>query len=336
MTVPDFKTTEQIHASDLPTLDLGQPDRQLSPKEALQAWEAAFGAGELDPHQMKGYRTVMGWRLTRVIAFKQGRLHLDQRLAEAFPEQKAWVLPAVAPTTKRLLGANSSRPQDQWALPDLLARNGGIAIAPTRATAEQHANTVAKLADSMWLQRGSKQFPRLGHYGLHGLTAPETVEEFWPKRAEILAFEDKVIDQIQGLVLKWSRRKIQAHLRDMFDLTVKEIGGLVALATEEAKIEATQDVETIRHIMAGRTEDYIDRMRECADSSNEMKGLKLLCAIQGLHKADPENTAEMLIGVIAKVASDRAIDPSPMRITASQGDDDEHDSPLPKTGTPGR
>jgi hypothetical protein len=286
---------------------------------------------------MKGYRTVVGWRLTRVIAFKQGRLHLDQRLSEAFPESKDFVERSVAPTTKRLLGADTRRPQDQWALSDLLARNGGIGIAPTAATAEQHANTIARLAEAMWLTRGSTSFPRLGHYGLHGLTSPETVLEFWPERHELLAFEDKLIDQIQGLVLKWSRRKIQAHLRDLFDLTVKEIGGLISLATQEAKAEAYDDLETTRHIMAGRTEDYIDRMRDCADSSNEMKGLKLLCAIQGLHKADPENTAEMLIGVIAKVASDRSIDPSPMRITASQDEDDEQDSQqLPSPGIPGR
>lgn len=333
MTVPEFTTSAKEKALEpkLPTLELGQPDRLLDAAERLGAWTAAFGAGELAPHQMKGYRTVMGWRLTRAIGFKQGRLNLDERLAEAFPESKDWSEIRVAPKTRILLKPDSRRPQDQWALSDLLARNGGIGIAPTKATAKQHAHTIAKLAEVMWLTRGSTTFPRLGYYGLHGLTSPETVLEFWPERREILAFEDKIIDQIQGLVLKWSRRKIQSHLRDLFDLTVKEIGGLISLATQEAKTQAGDDIETIRHVMAGRTEDYIDRMRECADSSNEMKGLKLLCAIQGLHKADPENTAEMLIGVIAKVASDHAIDPSPMRITATPVDDDDDDEVTEET-----
>lgn len=334
MTVPSFNTSNSNDplSAELPTLELGQPDRNLNPKECLESWGKTFGAGELEPYQMRGYRTVVGWRVTRAIAFKQGRLHLDQRLSDAVDSDQDWATPikAEAPTASR-----SFRPED-WGLKDLLARSKGVALVPLKQTAKQHACLVAKLAEVMWLQRGSKDFPRLGYYGLHGLTHESTIMEFWPARAEILAFEDKVIDQIQGLVLKWSRRKIQAHLRDMFDLTIKEIGGLMALATQEAKAEAYEDIETIRHVMVGRTEDYIDRMRECADSANEMKGLKVLCAIHGLHKTEPENTAEMLIGVIAKVASDNAAaSASPMRITATPlTDADDNLDPDPNTDKP--
>jgi len=322
MTIPEFKDSPADVTIES-TLDLGQPDRQLKAKEASEAWATAFGSGELDPHQMSGYRTVMAWRLSRAIGFRQGRLHLDQRLNEAFPEVSDWETPRRAPTPPILLVPPKSPKLMNLPLLDLLVRQEGIALIPTPNTAAQHAAVVVRLADAMWLQRGSKAFPRLGHYGLHGLTHPTTVMDYWPQRHEILAFEDKVIYQIQGLVLKWSRRKIQAHLRELFDLTGKEISGLCALAIQEAKADAFEDIDTIRHVMAGRTEDYIDRMRETLDSSNEMKGLKLLCAIQGLHKADPENTAEMLIGVIAKVASDRAVDSSPLRITASSPEDDE-------------
>lgn len=318
MIVPSF-TPGTPDVEPLPTLELGQPDRLLTPKEALKLWDNVFGQGLLEPHQMRGYRTVVGWRLTRAIAFKQGRLHLDQRLTEAFPgDNGEWTAPTkTSAPTKHL---TSLRLED-WNTRDLLARNDGVGLAPRSDTTRQHTALINKLVESMWLQRGSKDFPRLGHYGLHGLTHPDTIMEFWPARAEVLAFEDKVIDQIQGLVMKWSRRKIQSHLRDMFDLTLKEIGGLIALATEEAKIEASQDIETTRAMMVGRTEDYIDRMRENGDSNNEMKGLKVLCAIHGLHKTDPENTAEMLIGVIAKVASDNA--PPPLRIEVSTEDDDD-------------
>jgi hypothetical protein len=320
MTVPTFtsRKSDDPLATELPTLELGQPDRLLNPKERLAAWDTVFGAGELAPHQMRGYRTVLGWRMTRAIAFKQGRLHLDQRLAHAIDDDE-WMTPVKTGAPTRLL---SHRVED-WHTRDLLARNEGVSLTPSTNTAAQHACLVTRLADSMWLQRGSKQFPRLGYYGLHGLTHPNTLVEFWPTRAEVLAFEDKLVDQIQGLVLKWSRRKIQSHLRDMFDLTIKEIGGLIALATQEAKDEAYQDIETTRAVMVGKVEDYIDRMRECADSSNEMKGIKVLCAIHGLHKTDPENTAEMLIGVIAKVASDNSATTSPLRIEVSDKDDDE-------------
>jgi len=318
MAIPSFKPSKTDDEQQLSVLELGQPDRQLNLKERLKVWDTTFGQGTLAPHQMRGYRTVVGWRLTRAIGFRQGRLHLDQRLNEAFPGDSAsWAarVKTAAPTNQ--LGTRL----EDWNTRDLLARNDGVGIAPRTETARQHAALIARLVESMWLQRGSKDFPRLGHYGLHGLTHPDTVVEFWPTRKEVLAFEDKVIDQIQGLVLKWSRRKIQAHLRDMFDLTLKEIGGLIALAIEEAKIEASQDIETTRAVMVGKVEDYIDRMRECADSNNEMKGLKVLCAIHGLHKTDPENTAEMLIGVIAKVASDNA--PAPLRIEVSPEDDDD-------------
>lgn len=311
MSIPSFKSSTDPLSGELPTLDLGQPDRRLTPKEALDTWTQVFGEGVLAPHQMRGYRTVVGWRITRAIGFHSGRLHLDQRLSELDVSQ--WETPGtnVTPTIHN----KSVTDMACWGTRDLLARNGGLALLPTPHTAEQHARAVANLAETMWLQRGSKQFPYLGHYGLHGLTHEETIMDYWPSRPEILAFEDKVIDQIQGLVMKWSRRRIQAHLRDMFDLTPKEIGGLVALATEEARIEASQDIETSRAVMVGRVEDYIDRMRESADSANEMKGIKVLCAIHGLHKTNPEDTAEALIGVIAKVASDHSTPiKSPLRI----------------------
>jgi hypothetical protein len=245
---------------------------------------------------------------------------MDQRLADL--DEDEWTRPTLSSTmapTKAL--ANRERIAE-WGTRDLLTRDSGVALAPRPSTAKRHAALVSRLAESMWLQRGSKTFPSLGHYGLHGLTHPTTILRYWPTRSEILAFEDKVVDQIQGLVMKWSRRRIQTHLREMFDLSLREIGGLIALATEEAKIEATTDIETTRAVMVGRCEDYIDRMREAGDSNNEMKGIKVMCAIHGLHKVDAESATEALIGVIAKVTSDHA-SASTLRIEAHPLEEDE-------------
>lgn len=318
MSIPTFSTvSEDPLSGEIPVLEMGCPDRYLTPKEALEVWANAFGTGLLEPHQMKGYRTVMGWRVTRAIAVKKGALHMDQRLSDL--NTSDWETPKtdIKPTSRFSITPDVGR----WGVQDLLARNGGVALLPRPDTAQQHAALVGRLAEAMSLQRGSKDYPRLGHYGLHGLTHEHTILEFWPDQHEMLAFEDKVIDQIQGLVLKWSRRRIQTHLRDMFDLTLKETGGLIALATEEARIEATQEVETTRAIMVGRVEDYIDRMRENGDSANEMKGIKVLCAIHGLQHTNTEDTEKALIGVIAKVASDHAQGVgSTLRIAVDDGD----------------
>ena len=318
MSIPDFKTNSKDPLSqELPVLEMGCPDRQLTPKEALEVWANAFGAGLLEPHQMRGYRTVMGWRITRAIAHRAGKMHLDQRLSDL--NVSDWETPSteVTPTSRFRLNKELTR----WSVQDLLARNGGVALLPRPDTAAQHAALVSRLAEAMSLQRGSKDYPRLGYYGLHGLTHEHTILEFWPAQHELLAFEDKVIDQIQGLALKWSRRRLQTHLRDMFDLSLKETGGLIALATDEARIEASQDIETTRAIMVGKVEDYIDRMRENGDSANEMKGIKVLCAIHGLQKNDSENTEAALIGVIAKVASDHAQGVRSALLTVTDADD---------------
>jgi hypothetical protein len=321
MTIPEFKTPKDPASQELPTLELGQPDRRLTPKEALDSWAKAFGAGVLAPHQMRGYRTVIGWRVTRAIACKKGALHMDQRLADLSNDEWEQPSPEGVPTKANRLNPVIS----DWGTQDLLAKKAGVALVPRPDTAEQHAALVSRLVDSMWLQRGSKTFPSLGHYGLHGLTHPETILNYWPQKSEILAFEDKVIDQIQGLVMKWSRRRIQAHLREMFDLSLKEIGGLVALATEEARIEASQDIETTRAVMIGRCEDYIDRMREAGDSNNEMKGIKVLCVVQGLNQNNREDTEEALIGVIAKVVTDHANAGPQLRIEAHPLEDEDEE-----------
>ena len=324
MTVPEFNNAKDPNSNAIPTLELGQPDRQLTPKEALDTWAQAFGAGTLAPHPMKGYRTVIGWRMTRAIAYKKGALHMDQRLADLAIEE--WETPMLSTTVVPTKGPFDPTRIADWGTRDLLSRNRGVALLPRPDTAEQHATLVSRLAESMWLQRGSKSFPSLGHYGLHGLTHPSTILSYWPDKSEILAFEEKVIDQIQGLVMKWSRRRIQAHLREMFDLSLREIGGLIALATEEAKIEASQDIETTRAVMIGRCEDYIDRMRENGDSNNEMKGIKVLCVVQGLNQNNREDTEEALIGVIAKVVSDHSkADSSVLRIEAHPLEDEDED-----------
>ena len=311
-------------------LQLGQPDRHLNTKECFEVWQKAYGEGLLASHEMRGYRTVVAWRITRALGFRQGRMHLDERLHSAFPEPNDWKTPLAAGSPS---ARNLKHPAD-WSIPDLLSRAGGLALTPTAIAGHntRFAAVVQALAESMWVQRGSTKIPRLGYYGLHGLTHPDTVGEHWPSSGEILAFEEQLVDQVKGFVLKWSRRKVQAHLKDLLDLTTKEAGGLMRMATEEAKAEATEDIDVKRFLMEGRLLDYIDRTQEDADPANEMKGLKMLSMVQGLTRIEPENPMEAFIGAIARVSSERS-DDTRLRIELHDEEDDEDEGPTPKKET---
>lgn len=285
------------------TLFLGQAERESTPSERVKGWKEIYNRPELKSHQMRGYRTVLAWRITRALGIHTGGLALDERLNIAYPTEKHWTTPK---TSKNPTAHINNSPVEEWSLQQLAAKEGGLALSPAKTQLGHQRRFVAavkKVVNALWLERGSKQFPYLGYYGLDGLMSHETLAELWPTRGEILAFEDQIIEEVTTFVMKWSKAKTKQHLRELLGLTPKESGGLIAMATDEARAEATQDVEVKRFVMESRIMDYIDRQQEAGDAANELRGLKTLAAVQGLGKSEPETHMEELIGAMARVVS---------------------------------
>lgn len=274
---PLFETDGEIER-----LVLCRPPRNLTPTECRDVWRQTYeGDGGLAPHQLTGYRIVGAWRLVRLLASSQGRLSVDERLPhDAEQWSEPWPL------------LNGHRAPVAW-------QPGGPADHD-----EAFTTTLAELAEKYSLDRGSKALPLLGSAGLDGFLHLQTVTEAWPSREAILAFEDQLIFQCQGFVLKWPRRKAAMHLLDLLGLTLPEANGFLNIATEEARRLAVQDMDTKRYLMEAQLQDYIYRTREAADLNNEIKGHKMLAAVQGLTRGEADENVQF-IGIMAKVSSEQ-------------------------------
>lgn len=286
------------------SLILGTPVRKLTEQERHQMWVKVYSEGELLAHELDGYRTVIAWRLTRELAFRQDRMHRDERLQEALTEEDFY-----KPVTKGKPRVHKSKdPLDEWSLKSLLSENGGVALRPIR---DRDHNTqlsivVMRLTESMWLLRGSEDLPHLGHYGLDGLTHPVTMMERWPTIDAILRFEDTLMDQLQDFILKFSRRRAQKQIQKMLDLSAIEAQSLLKMAAAEARAMMNLDVETNRALQIGQMEELAFKARESADIPNELKAQKEIGELTGVRKADRESDLETLVGIMNHIAAEQS------------------------------
>lgn len=290
-------------------LALGVPERDLTPAECWAVWQEAYARVETPSAALHNYRVIAAWRITRKVAMRLGLVRKDQPLSEIEPVD--WTRPDPDSVTPD--GDRAGRDVWEWGLGHLLSVEGGLALVPPEGARgrERFAALVAKVAQMLHLERGSKLQPNLGHYGLDGMTDPALVGTVWPSRGDILAFEESLVDQVAGMVLKWSKQKVIGHLKELLGLDSQTAHAVVDMSIGEAKRYVHNDVDVKRALMEGRLEDYIERARDAGDLNNEMKGLKMLATVGGLTRTEPESGLDAIVGAIAKVAQARAALPAP-------------------------
>ncbi len=243
-------------------LSLGQPARSLSETEMMQLWSRVYGEGKLASHEMRRYRVIVAWRLTRALAHQQGRLTANERLSDLFKTEDSWFVPMAALTPT--VSTDATPAPDRWSMRQLLSQDGGLALVPMtegRAHRERFSAMVSKLAESMWIERGSTEIPRLGEYGLYGLTHPDTIEKFWPTRFELVAWEEELLGVLQDKIYEMQRPRVLNYMVDTFGLSMLEARGLFHMATDLIRETYALDLETEQAIAAARQDKiYCDAM----------------------------------------------------------------------------
>lgn len=264
---PNSPDQDPQHTSDFDLFieGMGTDLVPMGTKASWALWQRVYtSTSDLGMEESRGYRIIIAWRLTRAMMIEDKMLDQDERLDEMDLED--FPTPAV------------SEERDDFCL------------------------RVIALGKRHRMHNGSKTNPHLGYYGFKGITHPRDVIEYWPKRAELLFFEESLLEQLKVLILRQSKRKTRDQMRELLGLQVKEAGALISLAISEAQRHDNEDLETKRFIAEGWLTDYIDRARECGDLNSEMKGLKELAKVQGLTRVEPENQMDIMVQAIATVA----------------------------------
>lgn len=290
-----------------PELNLGQPARWLTELEAMRLWSRVFGEGVLAPHETHHYRVIMAWRMTRALARHQGRLSYDDRLSTAFDTDQSWDVPmaALVPT----VSTKDTPPPETWSTNHLLSRDGGLALAPT-VTENGHvarfASMAARIASEMWLERGSKMQPKLGEYGLCGLLDPSTIVQFWPSRHALFAWEAQLMKVVRLMIIQQTRPRIEQYLQDLLDLTEEEASGLFLLGTAMIRDAHNLDKDTNRAVIEAQLEEVIYEATACGDTTNRLRGIKMLADVQGVGASSLDSSFTTLLDSMKEVNAERS------------------------------
>lgn len=300
-----FEHTTDENGNVSSELALGQPERWLTDSEMIRLWARVYGEGLLAPDEMRKHRIIVAWRLTRALACRQGRLKRRERLGEIFDTEDSWSVPMAALDAPVSDGDAAS--PEKWSIPQLMSRDGGLALVPTtdnRAHLLRFSSMVTKLAESMWIERGSRIQPRLGEYGLYGLTHPDTIVRFWPSKHELVAWEEELLQVLQRLIIDQPRDNIHTYLQDNLDLTMAEAKGLFLMATALIKETYTLDADTDRAIIRARQEKAYHNAVENGDPSVERAVLNDL--IRGLEPSEKNGTYDYFITSIKRESAQRS------------------------------
>lgn len=277
-----------------------RPPRRLVGEEALAHLREALSDPDA-PAKALVYedtpaRILALWRLARQTARMAGICGEDEPLDNATEmEPSPWynpLKPRLAPSEQAVMRRASAT--------ELLHYIGeGIPLLPPRdeAAAAQWCAAMSIMAGELNITGTD-----VGERGLRGLLNPKTAHLCSVTHREILALEELLIDEAQRLMVECGERPAIDHFRHHYGFARKEAVALMRLARADMLATGGSSVEEDRAIMVAQLKDVVARCKEEMNSERELKALKMLAAVQGLTRSEPDDQARDFINVIASVA----------------------------------
>ena len=248
-----------------------------------------------DPKEITQHLLLTAWRITKEIARARGLLNASAETLGSLPP-KQWTI------TDKDRGvpapAQSDVPADNT---QYLAFN--LPLLPAAST------------DWNYLVEFVCWYLEVPHHGPLRLAANLLVEEpalYWPKRAELVAYDLEFVEAVSRKLLKQTRHQVIRSLRRTYGLLQHEAMNLTSLAVRAFEYLSEEDHAAQRGLMIAKLEDFAHRMREAMHPREEMHALKTLAQVQGLTLPPKETLQEDLTDVIRRVHQEsREPPPSP-------------------------
>lgn len=141
---------------------------------------------------------------------------------------------------------------------------------------------------------------RFGAEGLEPLMYGETAREAWPPMREILAVEERMLDDVFRILVDKSSAWASDHLIIDYGMTRGESNALVRASRRYALDRTESTVDDDRGMIVTRIEDIILRAKEAADLRTELMAVKALAIVQGAAEQERGSAMEDVISVIAR------------------------------------
>jgi len=274
-------------------------------------------ADPFDPETLPSRIMVM-WRLTRTTAIVKGLCAEDETMDAATeldpdPWTSSFLPVGVCPSGAPLRRARQSR------LLRIHAEAGGLPLLPPREqplALERWCSAATIVAADLGVERS-----REGLLGLQGLLDPHQCARCDVSSAQVLAFEEMILQESLDMLLDKGERAAIKHFREQYGFSNKEANGLLRVVKTQALERSAASIEEKRALMEMRMEDYMGRCKETMDMDGEMKAAKELAKIQGLTRTEPENQAAEFFDVVKRVAArqdQELLDPQTLKLLDGQ------------------
>lgn len=238
-------------------------------------WSASFDADSRDFDAVHNARLKTAWRIVRTHAICKGQISPEERLG-MLPEE-LWYAP---------MPDSSSKNRTTTAL-QICDDFCGLGLLPTEYQEAKYTAAFFRVARIL----------EIPDYDLIGFD-----EYIYPSREDIIRFEYQFVQDYCKDFLYAGNSRTFNRLIAQDNLTELETIGLLELIKAEISRGINFDTERDRRMMVARLEDYLRRAQDSADLRAEMQGLKALSVVQGINKAEPEDT----ITLVATIARDLA------------------------------
>lgn len=298
---------------------LGAILRRLQGKERRTMLHGLFAeaarpkADAFDP-QYKPARIMVMWRIVRTTAIVKGLCSEDETLDTATElDPDPWTNPFM-PILSAAAGVALRRARGNQLLRQH-ATAPGLPLLPPRAdppALERWCTAASIIAADLGVERS-----REGLLGLQGLLDPHQCARCDVSSAEVLAFEELLLQESLDILLEHGERAALKHFKIEYCFTHREATGLLRIVKTQALERSGSSIEEKRALQEMRLEDYISRSKDSLDMDGEMKGIKELAKIQGLTRTEPEDQAAEFFAVVKKVSKrqdQERLDPATIRL----------------------
>lgn len=315
-------------------------------------WQTLFRPHVENLEKLGPYRTRVAWRVVREMARLKNQISTDEPLSKALSgvgEQfDQWEDPTAFTPGK----GNTQYDSLSWEVCELISKQGGLSLLPPSVPPEWKDErhrikddydprieahdprlhrwllAFSKIAMYLRIASGSELDPEQGRYGLYGMNDPDLIRLTFPSRMQIIMWEEIVIDETVGLLVRYGTTNTRKRLRKLYGLTEAEINSIIKMAYAQARDAASTDTEEHRSLMVLRIEDFLRRSRKSFDMRAELGGLKQLTIVLGLSKTDPDDLNKEF-GDIVRAVSAKArtieVGQGNQRLLTSKGSEGEYE-----------
>jgi hypothetical protein len=167
-----------------------------------------------------------------------------------------------------------------------------------------YVNALTTIATYLGINEGTKSDPRLGKYGLLGLSNPLTVRLTFPTRLQLVQYERLIVKETLASLTTQGKLATEETLYEKYGFLDDEVALVLRLAHQRASFLTKTDAEEDKSMMVLMLQDYIKRCREIGAQRNELAALKALAVVQSITKIEPESINTEFEALIEKLADE--------------------------------